>query len=108
MSSQREEIRKKVYEALEYEEKKAYFVKPCTMVPNTEQVENVMALIESAQLQLISEIEEALPHKDEHPVDSQTGEPVETYGYEREFNGAIKQVRTILATKRGEIENGDR
>lgn len=39
----------------------------------------------------------AMPEKqDEHPTDSQTGEPVEVYGYEATYNEALDRYRTAI------------
>lgn len=54
-------------------------------------------IVNDSKTQLYNLIKAELPKKkDEHPVDSQTGEPVETYGYEAEFNSALKQVDQAL------------
>lgn len=61
-------------------------------------IEELMFLIHQSNNDLIREIEgkvEAL-RQDERPVDSHTGEPVETYGYEVTNNEVVNQVKQIL------------
>jgi hypothetical protein len=63
----------------------------------------------AAQLQLLSQLEEALPAKLNYDSAVALREGSYTRGREKEVQGWNKyeqQVRTILATKRGEISNG--
>lgn len=57
--------------------------------------------------QVLTAIEEEVEklYKDEHPVDCIDGvTPVETYGYEEEYNSALKEVKSLLKQAKDSIK----